>query len=295
VLLFASTVRSNFIGQILPFRETITYSPFVLRGAVMFKLAERHASQRAVYCGKDGLYLGAVPLIGHDGGGNYRVRPPGEIEALLSAAYKTPPDAARCFAGLRRVAGHLRAGNLPLAMIAAVQLSLPEVAEDRIERLAQTDALLKANFNSAEPRDRRGSWTDDDAGGSDSSEGGASGEGEGSSTGPSIPTSAGGSGPAVSPAWKNYPHVDFRERLAHAERSDDKKNFGYGEVNNATDPKRIALGRYQMTRISLEAAGMIDRNGNWTGKYGVHSGAEFLAKPDAQEKVLTDYLADNER
>jgi len=40
---------------------------------------------------------------------------------------------------------------------------------------------------------------------------------------------------------------------------------------------------------------MTDRNGQWTGKYGIHSQAEFLGDPDAQEKALTDYLADLDR
>jgi hypothetical protein len=40
---------------------------------------------------------------------------------------------------------------------------------------------------------------------------------------------------------------------------------------------------------------MMDRHGNWTGKYGIHSQAEFLADPEAQEHALSDYLADNER
>ncbi|MGC2081437.1 MAG: hypothetical protein WA728_36560 [Xanthobacteraceae bacterium] len=37
------------------------------------------------------------------------------------------------------------------------------------------------------------------------------------------------------------------------------------------------------------------RTGAGPKKYGVHSRAEFLADPEAQEKALTDYLADNER
>jgi hypothetical protein len=39
----------------------------------------------------------------------------------------------------------------------------------------------------------------------------------------------------------------------------------------------------------------MDRDGNWTGKYGIHSGAEFLADPEAQEKAHTDYLSETER
>lgn len=35
---------------------------------------------------------------------------------------------------------------------------------------------------------------------------------------------------------------------------------------------------------------MIGTNGRWTGKYGVHSRADFLANPVAQEQALTDLL-----
>ncbi len=65
----------------------------------MFKLAERPAARRGIYCGRDGLYLGAVLLIEPDDNGNYRVRPTDEIEALLAAAYETPPETRRCLAG----------------------------------------------------------------------------------------------------------------------------------------------------------------------------------------------------
>lgn len=237
-------------------------------------------------------------MIERDEGGNYRVRPTAEIEALLASAYKTPPGIERCLAGLHRVAEHLRGGNLPLAMIAAVQLNLPDIGEERIERLVRTDALLKANFNPAEPRDAQGRWTDDDdAGGG---EGNRSGGGivptsSGGSSGPMIPTNAGGNGRAISRTWENFPNADFRNRLAEAEKTADRRNFGYGEVHNSTDPNRIALGRYQLTQISLRASGMMDRNGNWTGKYDIHSRAEFLADPEAQEKALTDCLNDNQR
>jgi hypothetical protein len=117
----------------------------------------------------------------------------------------------------------------------------------------------------------------------------------GSSGSDTIPTSAGGYGPAISRAWENYPNADFRNRLAEAEGSAKHADFGYGEVHNSANPRRIALGRYQMTPVAMQEAGMFDHYGNWTGKYGVHSQAEFLANPDAQEKALTDYLDDNER
>jgi len=50
-----------------------------------------------------------------------------------------------------------------------------------------------------------------------------------------------------------------------------------------------------MTPAGLQAAGMIDKNGTWTRKYGVHSRAQFLADPEAQEKAPLDFLGATER
>ena len=260
----------------------------------MFKLAERRAATGGVYCGEDGVWLGPAELVARRAVGGYRVRPAAEIEALLAAGYPVPPDATGCVAGLRRVASYLSEGNLPLAMIAAVQLRLGEIAEERIERLTRADTLLKAGFNPDEPRDAHGRWSEsisydfilDDP----RNEGNAGGSG-----GILSPSCAGGNGLAFPRAREHYPNTDFRNRLAIAERTAEHKNYGYGEVNNANDPNLFALGRYQMTRIGLEAAGMMDGAGKWTGKYRVHSRAEFLADPEAQEKALTDYLNDNIR
>jgi hypothetical protein len=46
---------------------------------------------------------------------------------------------------------------------------------------------------------------------------------------------------------------------------------------------------------ALRAADMMDASGNWTGKYGIHSAAQFLASPEAQENALTDLLNDTGR
>jgi hypothetical protein len=50
-----------------------------------------------------------------------------------------------------------------------------------------------------------------------------------------------------------------------------------------------------MTPVALQATGMMDKHGSWTGKYGIRSRAQFLADPEAQERALSDYLGDNER
>jgi hypothetical protein len=91
--------------------------------------------------------------------------------------------------------------------------------------------------------------------------------------------------------WERFPNPEFRNSLAVAEQTADKPNFGYGEVNARSG----ALGRYQMTKIALQAAGMMDANEAWIGKYGIHSATQFLANPEAQERALTDFLNDTER
>ncbi len=238
---------------------------------------------------------GPAPLIERSGAGGYRVRSGEQIEALLGAAYAEPPEAAGCIGGLHRVAAYLAEGNLPLAMIAAVRLRLGEIPEDRIERLARADSLLKANFNPNEPRDDRGRWTDDVEGDfilDDPGEEGSAGS-NAAPTRPRPPRAA-----AVQPSrapGSTIPNADFRNRLAIAEGSAKHQNFGYDEVNNSNNPNLIALGRYQLTPVALRAAGMMDRDGGWTGKYGVHSRAAFLADPEAQEQALSDYLHDLER
>jgi hypothetical protein len=127
----------------------------------MFKLTRQRAANCGVDCGEDGLYLGSAALIERDEHRSYRIRTAAEIEALLAAAYETPPDLAGCLAGLDNVSADLLAGHVALAQIRALQLRLFEIPEDRLDLLARADRLLKANFDPAEPRDRQGRWTDD--------------------------------------------------------------------------------------------------------------------------------------
>jgi len=181
------------------------------------------------------------------------------------------------FPRLHAIAADLQCGDIGRAMISAVLLGFGEMSDDGMNRLTRAEALSKFNFNPAEPRDRQGRWARDEA------------------AGLITPIRAGGPSAGslgrVGRAWESQPNADFRNRLAIAEGNADKPNFGYGEVNE----KAGALGRYQMTAAALRAIGMIDAAGNWTGKYGVHSRAEFLADPGAQENAITDFLDDTER
>jgi hypothetical protein len=125
---------------------------------MMFKLADSLGSRQGVYCGREGLYLGSAALIDRCDG-RYFVRREDAVAALLGAAYGSGHDIAELLARLRLIAAYLNDANLAAAMIAAVHLRLEEIAEDGIARVIRTEALLKANFDPAQPRDDDGRWT----------------------------------------------------------------------------------------------------------------------------------------
>jgi hypothetical protein len=139
----------------------------------MFKLAESRVSNQGLYCGSEGLYLGASPLIHHNNG-TYRLRPEGEITALLGAVYDPAPDVESLVPRLHTVADALQRGDLAQAMISALLLRLEELSETGLARLAAAEALLKANFDPAQPRDQHGRWTTDGSSSSTSEGTGAS-------------------------------------------------------------------------------------------------------------------------
>jgi hypothetical protein len=223
-------------------------------------------------------------------GGRYRVRASDDIAALLAAAYGGGINAARLMPGLRLVAEALQEGNLARAGIAVGHLQLGALDDDRLERLARTDSLLKRNFDPNQPRVPAGNpdggqWT-----GAGGGEGGTEAAGD-SEAGSGASDEPGDSGGRV---WERYPNAEFRNQLAIAENSAHKPNFGHEDVLDHGG-NRYALGRYQMRFVGLQAAGMIDAAGNWTGKYGIYSRKQLLANPVAQEQALTDLLNDTER
>jgi hypothetical protein len=154
---------------------------------VVFKLADSLGSRQGVYCGREGLYLGSAALIERRDG-RYCVRAEDEVAALLAAAYGPGHGTAELLARLRLIATRLNDANLTAAMISAVHLRLDEIGEDGIARVIRTEALLKANFDPAQPRDDHGRWTAD---------GGNSGDRETGAAGP----------PALRPAQEVLPFL----------------------------------------------------------------------------------------
>ena len=90
--------------------------------------------------------------------------------------------------------------------------------------------------------------------------------------------------------WERHPNPEFRQGIAEAERSDEHANHGYEQRN----PTSNALGRYQFTESALMDVGLMTKDRQWTGKYGIRSDQDFLADPEAQERALSDYLKRNE-
>jgi hypothetical protein len=99
----------------------------VLSDRQLWRLSEAGPDGLALHCGQDGLFLAGTPLIARHGA-DYRVRPPGEVERLLSCAYGAAFETERVTRGLASVAAALAADNLGLAQIAAAQLRLPALA-----------------------------------------------------------------------------------------------------------------------------------------------------------------------
>jgi hypothetical protein len=95
-------------------------------------------------------------------------------------------------------------------------------------------------------------------------------------------------------AWEAAPNADFRQRIAVAEGSARRADFGYGEVGPVLPNGERALGRYQLLRSALADAGWRDlRTGNWIGpatSLGIRGDSDFLANPIAQEAAFGDVM-----
>ncbi|MGD1037034.1 MAG: hypothetical protein ABR878_07510 [Roseiarcus sp.] len=83
-----------------------------------------------VHCGRDGLFVGSVPLLRQErdsfGREFWSVRPAEELDNELTARYGSPIDVAAKAGGLASVARALDRGDLALAGIAAVLLQFPD-------------------------------------------------------------------------------------------------------------------------------------------------------------------------
>jgi hypothetical protein len=84
---------------------------------------------------------------------------------LVKAAYGPDFDASGLAPGLKVAATALNAGDVGRAMVAALQLKLPELDREAAMRVARTGSHL-AKYDPNEPRDWHGRWTTGNGGGS---------------------------------------------------------------------------------------------------------------------------------
>ena len=90
---------------------------------------------RGISCDEEGVFIaGDVPLVTRSSDANgkpvYAARQAHEIISLLTKAYGPKPGLSNQVEGLNGVARYMTDGNWILAKIAAVQLRLPDVADD---------------------------------------------------------------------------------------------------------------------------------------------------------------------
>jgi hypothetical protein len=109
----------------------------------IWSLSEAGDDTLGLACTNDGLLLGRTPLIERRDD-NFIVRERGEVEDLLSHAFRKDVTVDRLMAGLATVASALNANDQCLARIAAVHLRIPNLP-DRTARddMEAADALIK--------------------------------------------------------------------------------------------------------------------------------------------------------
>ncbi len=141
--------------------------------ARLSKAGKPGPDNRRIYCNADGVFIGPdCALIRAEparaGRKSYMLRPRSEIAYLLDAGYGTHLGADSVISSLNVIAKALDDGNATLAMIATLQLGLPELPDGAAAtRMAAADRLLKYNFNPDEPRDSHGRWTTDGGAGAE--------------------------------------------------------------------------------------------------------------------------------
>jgi hypothetical protein len=124
----------------------------------VWRLSESGETNLGLACTEDGLMLGGTRLVERCGG-RFMVRERGDIERLLSRAYRINIAADRLMKGLETVAAALNANDRGMACIAAVHLQIPDLPDyaAREEMEAEDRLILRREarraFQKASPDD----------------------------------------------------------------------------------------------------------------------------------------------
>lgn len=108
----------------------------------VWRLSESGETNLGLACTEAGLVLGNTRLVEHRGD-RFAVRERGDIERLLSRAYRTNITADRLMKGLETVAAALNANDRGMACIAAVHLQIPDLPDYAArEEMEAEDCLI---------------------------------------------------------------------------------------------------------------------------------------------------------
>jgi len=108
-------------------------------------------------CTLEGVSLAGVPLLRSTVAG-LAPRPMAELAVLMKSAYGPDIGPAQPYRGLEVIARALNQGDIGRAMVAAIQLRLPDLDEQGAAYIVRADEALK-KYDANEPRDERGRWT----------------------------------------------------------------------------------------------------------------------------------------
>jgi hypothetical protein len=120
-------------------------------------LSEGPEAGLGLSCTKDGLFLGATPLLERERGGSFLVRPQSDLERLLASGYEADVALDRAMPGLRAVASALNASDLCRARIAAVHLRIPPLP-DGFARLDMQLEDVSLTLERIEKTTAAGNW-----------------------------------------------------------------------------------------------------------------------------------------
>ena len=129
--------------------------------APVFKL-QQDPKSRGLRCDEEGLFFDRRELLERDATGHFRSKKPAELRKVFGSMFCEDTELGSRVRSVAVVAKALNAGDLTRAMIAAVLMRVPDADDDR----SSDQGLKKGGYNSAEPRDEHGRWTDEgEAGG----------------------------------------------------------------------------------------------------------------------------------
>lgn len=133
-------------------------------GATWYRLAAE-GDRHGVSCGRDGLYIGATPLLVRVAtpgqGTQWVLRPLSDINVALSNCYGFSVDAAAKVRGLEAVARALNQGDLALAQVAALNLCFPDPPPLEKRDIVEPQAISKGAWDAT----RHPRWPAGDASG----------------------------------------------------------------------------------------------------------------------------------